>query len=220
MKFINLTFRLSLKTSLFLFCIIPNLFGFGEYQDEKGHKISFIAAEKKSAGKAEDFQEQKKIFIDSFADNYSVLKPEQIKPHFKSPEDVKDWLGNVFDEEMADFRKSTHPMHWINITKNGSVIGFALFEEWKGTPQTWHLRQLAILPSEQRHHYGKSLVWSINYLKKDISMIIADTRKLNPKGRPFFKTLGFKEFDKPHDPELSPQENYIGLEWIRSKIQD
>ncbi|MBI2707584.1 MAG: GNAT family N-acetyltransferase [Proteobacteria bacterium] len=209
MKFFYRNLKLTLKTSFLFLCFAPNLLGFNDFVDSNGHKIAFVLR------KDQNFTRDKEIFVDSFDENYSALTPSDIKPHFKTRNNVKDWLSNVFNDEQKDFLQAKHPTHWINLTKDGQGIGFAIFEQWGHQSATWHIRQMAILPDEQRHGYGKALAFSILGVQPEITKLIADTRKANPKGRPFFKTVGFKELEKPHDPELDPQEKYVGLEWTK-----
>ena len=52
-------------------------------------------------------------------------------------------------------------MHWITIEKDHKIIGFILYEQWKNNKDIWHIRQMAILPDEQRKGYGIDLIKSI-----------------------------------------------------------
>lgn len=158
---------------------------------------------------------KRKLFVSSFTKNYNSLNPQDIKPHFKTHKDTENWLNGVFDDEQKYFQDASHPMNWINMTQDGNLVGFVIFEEWNKDPTIWHARQMAILPELWRHHYGSSLVRSIETLEPGIKKIIADTRKLNPSSVPFATSHGCKILDKPHDPELSPQEKYMGLEWTK-----
>ncbi len=191
----------------------PSAYSFGEYEDGHGHRISFRFLPEESLAA----ENERQVFIASFDDNYSVLKPHEVKPHFEKREDVVKWLGGVFAEEWEYMKNAKHPVKLVDILKDDKVIGLAIVEEWGGEKETLHIRQMAILPEEQRHGYGSAL---IDALKKQpewpVNRMVADTRKLNKKGRSFFGKIGFKERE-PFDPELAETGNYLGIEWEKNE---
>jgi GNAT superfamily N-acetyltransferase len=208
-------FKIRNVVSFSLLCLflslsfIPSAFSFGEYEDRQGHHISFRFLQDEAA----TADAERKVFIASFDDNYSVLKPQEVKPHFEKREDVAKWLDGVFTDEWEYMKNAKHPVKLVDILKDDKLIGLAFVEQWGEEKETLHIRQMAILADEQRHGYGSAL---IEALKKQpdwpVNKMIADTRKLNKKGRSFFGKVGFKEREA-FDPELAETGNYLGIEW-------
>jgi ribosomal protein S18 acetylase RimI-like enzyme len=185
---------------------------FGKYKDFESHDICFSVE-----NKLQDLTKKMDLFVPSIMKDYNLLSPQQIDKSFRTQADVINWLRKGFAREWDYFQTAKHPIHWIEIIKNEELIGFALFEQWKEDPSEWHIRQVAILYEEQHRGYGRSLVWSIKQLEKDVSKLVADTRRLNLKARDFFRSLGFNELEKPNDSELN-SEIYLGLEKILEGI--
>jgi len=214
------SFRKILSLSfLFLYLslsFVSSAFSFGEYTDHQGSHISFRFLPEASSG-----EEEKKLFVASFDDNYRGLAPSQIKPHFTTREEVTEWLTGVFVSEWSDFKKAQHPMRVIDILKDGRLVGFAIVERWGKEATTLHIRQMAVALDEQKHGYGSTLIEVLKTLPEmgPADRIIADTRTLNVKAQAFYKKLNFS-MTPPHDPELAGNGNYIGLEWRSSpKLQ-
>ena len=178
---------------------------FREYTEKSGAKINF------SDGiKSQDFNIQREVFIKTFDDEYKDIEPQNIKPHFKSRDDVTNWLSDVFEAEHQYFISAKHPMHWITIEKDHEIIGFIMYEQWKNNKDIWHIRQMAILPDEQRKGYGTGLIKSIFTFDNNIKKIIVDTRRTNVKAINFYKKNNFEITKMPHDSELS-KDLYLGL---------
>ncbi|EKE09740.1 MAG: hypothetical protein ACD_16C00117G0024 [uncultured bacterium] len=197
---------------------IPSAFSFGEYEDADGNCISFQYRSKK-----DPVEDAKTLFVTTFEENYASLEPRQLKPHFKTKTDVTKWLEDTFNEEWKNFQNAAaHNMWFIDVMKGSGkescLIGFAIVEQWKEEVQTLHIRQMAITPEEQRHHYGAA---TFNVLKnldgRKVNKIVADTRKLNEKARSFYKKVGFYECET-HDNELSSK-YYTGLKWKEASTQ-
>ena len=142
--------------------------------------------------------------------NIKDIEPQNIKPHFKSRDDVTDWLSDVFKAEHQYFISAKHPMHWITIEKDHKIIGFIMYEQWKSNKDIWHIRQMAILPDEQHKGYGTGLIKSIFTFDNNIKKIIVDTRRTNVKAINFYKKNNFEITEMPHDSELS-KDLYLGL---------
>lgn len=193
--------------TLIIILIIQNssAFAFTEYNDKTGSKINFL-----NIPKSHDFSSQHLLFIKTFNDEYANIKPENIQPYFKTKNDVTEWLSNIFTIENKYFISATHPVNWIAVEKNNTIIGFILYEQWKNDINTWHIRLIAILPSEQRKGYGAALIKSIHNLHKNIEKIILDTRRTNSKAIAFYKKNSFKIIETPHNIELN-KNLYLGL---------
>ncbi|MEM6338861.1 MAG: GNAT family N-acetyltransferase, partial [Pseudomonadota bacterium] len=160
---------------------------FREYTEKSGAKISF------SDGiKSQDFNIQRKLFIKTFDEEYKNIEPQNIKPYFKNRDDVTNWLSDVFEVEHQYFISAKHPMHWITMEKDHKMIGFIVYEQWKNNKDIWHIRQMAILPDEQRKGYGTVLIKSIFTFDNNIKKIIVDTRRTNVKAINFYKKNNFE----------------------------
>ena len=201
----NITFKNFFILIITLTLTNSSVFAFGEYTEQSGSTINF-SDDKKS----QNFSIQRELFIRTFDEEYKDIEPPKIKPHFKSRGDITNWLSNVFDIEHKYFTSAKHPMNWITIEKNSKIIGFVMFEQWKNKADTWHIRQMAVIPAEQRKGYGTRLIKSILKLRKNIKKIIVDTRYTNIKAIDSYKKNGFKITETPHDKELS-KDLYLGL---------
>lgn len=175
MKNIRKNIIFSFLAFFFCFSFIAPAFSVGEYDDDEGKIISFRQRPKESHTETQE----KELFVNSFAANYKGIPPEQIKSHFKSREDVTQWLEGAFDEEWEHFKSASHPVNFIDVFKGEKLIGFAIVEQWNNEIKTLHIRQMAILPNEQRHGYGSALIEALKKLPGvQIDRIIADTRKM------------------------------------------
>ena len=189
-------------------------FSFYEYQDKEGHLISFKFLPKEHAS----WSEHQGLFVSSVGENFRGISPHMIKSHFKSDRDVMDWLQDAFKKEGHSFKTSLHPVSFIDVFKEETLIGFAIVEQWNDEITTLYIRTMAISPEQARHGYGTALVNTIKMLPGvEVHRVIADTRKIFERTRQFYKKLGFTEIDIPHDPELKSTGNYLGLEWKAPK---
>lgn len=196
--------------AFFLF-IGPQLSGFGEFRDANDHQIAFKAIKFEELT-AEELKARKKIFVKTFVHVYSDFEPQWLKPHFTTHDDTRRWLKKAFNGEKAEVQDAGYPIRWIDILKDETIIGFAVFEQNAKDPRAWHIRQMAILPDEQRHGYGRKLVDSIKEIE-NVTKTTADTRILNLNARAAYKRYGFHELETPHDTGLST-DYYLGLEQL------
>ena len=150
---------------------------------------------------------------------YLYLLPKhclQIKNHFQSHEDVRKYIEAYYEKQWDYVINANHPVKLVHVIKGEKLIGVAIIEQWNDEGETLHLREMAILPEEQRHGYGAALIDALKNLPEmPVNKIIADTRILNYKARQFYKKIGFNECD-PHDPELISTKSFLGLEWKRA----
>lgn len=210
---LNLLMKRCFLLVLFSLVTAFSTFGLEGYKDHEGNAITFGVLEtEKGTG-----DQERKVFLDSFFQNYQSLNPDQIKPHFKSKDDVSEWLKAVYKDEWEYLCTPANKAQLVDLFKNGKLIGFVIIEPWKGDKSTIHLRQMAILSTEQRHGYGAALLKALRKLPEiNVKSLVADTRKLNKKALQFYLKNGFVECT-PHDPELN-KEFYTGLEWHSSKV--
>ena len=155
--------------------------------------------------------QRKALFVKTLSDNYSKIAPSDLKPHFKTREDIIKWLEAYYEEELSYYNTATHPINFFNIYMGGRLIGFAISEKWQGEEATLHIRQMDILPEKQHQGYGTALLQSV-IRRQDfpVENVVLDTRTLNTKARNFYKVNGFEVCLACHDPELDPKA-YLGL---------
>jgi N-acetylglutamate synthase-like GNAT family acetyltransferase len=83
-------------------------------------------------------------------------------------------------------------MHWITIEKDHKIIEFILYEQWKSNKDICHIRQIAILPDEQRKVYGAGIIKSILTFDNNIKKIITDTKRIGVKQLIFIRETDLK----------------------------
>lgn len=157
------------------------------------------------------------LFVEAFMDAYKDVEPSNLKPQFTTKNDVEAWLAGVPGAELEYCATVSHQVFLVSSYRETVLRGFAIVEQY---PEgAVHIRQMAVLPLEQRQGYAKALLIAILAHYESATEIIWDTRKVN-KVREIARSQGATE-SIPHDPELTP-EKYVGfgiaVETLRSMM--
>ncbi len=180
-----------------------------------------------------ELESLKKLYVESFYEQYKDIPLEKLNKDFKTQDDIKKRLSWVIDQNMEYAKTSNHFTDIYAIQKkdgkgNLDDCGVMIIEHIKyGHPEHYnrnntalHIRHVAIDKNKQRFGIGGDAFIEVTKLYKPIDEIVLDVRNVNEKAQNFYKKQGFAIISKPFDNHLSSEYFSSGKRWeerIRSQ---
>ena len=146
--------------------------------------------------------EDRQVFTSAFWHSYQYIEPQALKPHFKTDQDVQNWLNDAFTDEVDglenNFKLPPEQRHefYVQAKYKGNVIGIIFFESEKDKPNEVYIRQTAVSVDYQRADIGKHLVFSIIQdpdLLPQAKILHLVVRKRNVDGIKFYESVNQKQ---------------------------
>ena len=202
--------------SLVVFCVSGSLAHANlTFKDRDGVDIKL-----QSVASNENLTVERKFFIESFALAYAKVPLTVFNPDFKTREQLNQWLGAAFDEEVELLKAKK--ISAVRAIRKSVSVGIVFFEKLSEIPRAVYIRQTAVRNDMQNKGIGGRLIFSV----RDDASLVPHTANLetlyvivrfvNSSAIGFYKGRGFVPSDYMH--EGYSREKYTGFEWRKKKM--